>query len=187
MAALKDASEPRVTIPPAGTAARGRDNYSLYSVLRTKPGRADSPPTSCMSCSDKIASWNVLGFQGALVSALLPPLYISTIIIGDVLQESMVDFVMEDCSRAFWKRIGGLQGSFLPNMRVLLHTQHIRMTIELLELPVGFQVHQPRVCITSISFPHSRSCLASGDPGPLSPCNECRFPLLLISLALISR
>ena len=53
MAALKDAAPP--VAPPPGAASRGRDNYSLYGVLRSKPGRADSPPTLCMSCSDKIA------------------------------------------------------------------------------------------------------------------------------------
>jgi tRNA-specific adenosine deaminase 1 len=108
MAALKDSAEARITIPP-GTTARGRDDYSLYGVLRTKPGRADSPPTSCMSCSDKIASWNVLGFQGALASLLFVPLYISAIVIGDV-PEPMIDTIKEDCLRAFWKRIGCIKG-----------------------------------------------------------------------------
>ena len=53
MAALKDSAPP---IPlPSGVTSRGRDNYSLFGVLRTKPGRADSPPTRCLSCSDKLA------------------------------------------------------------------------------------------------------------------------------------
>lgn len=53
MAALKDSSPP--VPPPVGEACRGRDGFALHGVLRTKPGRADSPPTKCMSCSDKIA------------------------------------------------------------------------------------------------------------------------------------
>src|SRR5882762_5705019 len=64
MATLKDASVSPV-LPRPNSVQRGRDSYSLYGVLRTKPGRADSLPTVSMSCSDKIAVWNVLGFQGA--------------------------------------------------------------------------------------------------------------------------
>src|SRR5258708_72836 len=93
-------------------ASRGRDNYALLGVLRTKPGRADSPSTYCMSCSDKIARWNVLGIQGAWGSRLLEPVYLSAIVIGEVPQETK-ETVREDCERAFWARLGDINGT--PN------------------------------------------------------------------------
>ncbi|KAL1706050.1 hypothetical protein EV121DRAFT_279158 [Schizophyllum commune] len=104
MAALKDSAF-RPPVDPTA-AARGRDNYALTGVLRTKPGRADAPPTMSMSCSDKIAAWSVLGFQGALASLVLPePLHIDHIMVGDV-PEDMRSFLLEDCERALVKRAG---------------------------------------------------------------------------------
>ncbi|PPQ77271.1 hypothetical protein CVT25_010853 [Psilocybe cyanescens] len=89
-------------------ASRGRDDYARLGVLRTKPGRADSPPTSCMSCSDKIAKWNVLGIQGALGSNFLSPLYIEAVIIGEV-PMNLRTIARDDCERAFWRRLGEFQ------------------------------------------------------------------------------
>jgi hypothetical protein len=105
MAALKNTSgwDPL----PAGKAARGRDNYSLLGVLRTKPGRADSLPTKSMSCSDKIALWNAVGIQGALGTTFFAPLYLSGIVLGGV-PLGMRDLLREDCDRAFHGRLGSV-------------------------------------------------------------------------------
>ncbi|ORZ35653.1 adenosine deaminase/editase [Catenaria anguillulae PL171] len=63
---------------------RGRNVFDLPCVLRTKPGRNDSIPTRSLSCSDKLASWQCLGLQGALLSTLIPdPISLASIVIGD--------------------------------------------------------------------------------------------------------
>ncbi|CAH0385929.1 unnamed protein product [Bemisia tabaci] len=55
--------------------------YHSLGAVRTKPGRGD--PTMSVSCSDKIARWNAVGIQGALLSHLLEhPIFLKTIVIG---------------------------------------------------------------------------------------------------------
>lgn len=171
MAILKNASEPSLN---PDVASRGRDNYSRLGVLRTKPGRADSPPTLCMSCSDKIASWNVLGFQGALVARFFGPLYLSTIILGEVPLD-MQSMVKDDCERAFWKRLENIHGTFIW---ILLLRIKIVSDYSLPDLPKGYTLHAPSIQFTSLNFIHSRvmvegvsSIRASGS------CNECRSAL----------
>ncbi|KAJ7122806.1 adenosine deaminase/editase [Mycena epipterygia] len=145
MAALKDSAVRPPTDP--SSAARGRDNYSLWGVLRTKPGRADSPPTTSMSCSDKIAAWNFLGIQGALGSRFLRPLYIENIIIGEV-PSHLQDSVGEDCERALWGRLAGI-----PDCG-------------------DYALHKPMIHFTSTPFVHSRTSVASVTPQVGGSCND---------------
>lgn len=62
-----------------------------------------------MSCSDKIASWSVLGIQGALTSRFLQPIYVTDVVLGEVAPE-MQKTVQEDCDRAFGGRLTGQLG-----------------------------------------------------------------------------
>lgn len=112
MAALK-ALSPMPT-PEKGTTARGRDNYNALGWLRTKPARADAPPTISHACSDKIALWSLVGFQGALLFQLMGSVFLSGIVLGDVVEqfsEADVERVSGDCQRALISRLRPLPES----------------------------------------------------------------------------
>lgn len=176
MAALKDAA---VVFPLSHNgASRGRDNYSLYGVLRTKPGRADSPPTISMSCADKIAVWNVLGFQGALASRIMKPMYISSITIGEVSEIDQA-MVREDCERALWGRVRLMEfeKGILPKY---CHWHSYHLLIPFADLPSSYHVHDPSIRFTPQAFRHSHTACASTHVARKS-CNECIKSLPLIA------
>lgn len=67
---------------------RGRSQIALRGVLRTKPGRADAPLSASLSCTDKIALWSLIGWQGAVLSQLIPkPIVIKEFFIGERFDE----------------------------------------------------------------------------------------------------
>ncbi|CAG8542242.1 adenosine deaminase/editase [Gigaspora rosea] len=111
---------------------RGRIDYGSFGVLRTKPGRVDSEPTLSMSCSDKIAQWNVVGLQSALISELISPIYLSSITVGDM-------FYLEDLNRALYERIQ-----------------------DITNLPHGYFPHRPIIIPSLLKFERSRSYLSEG-------------------------
>nr|CAD7578325.1 unnamed protein product [Timema californicum] len=75
--------------------------YHTVAALRTKPGRGD--PTLSLSCSDKLARWNAVGIQGALLSLLLSaPVHLGSIVIARVCPHSQ-----EALHRAVVGRVDG--------------------------------------------------------------------------------
>lgn len=44
-------------------------------------------PLYTITCSDKIARWNVVGVQGALLSRIIEPIYFDSIILGKILSQ----------------------------------------------------------------------------------------------------
>lgn len=71
-----------------------------------------------MSCSDKIATWSVLGVQVALLSELFSPIKLSGIVVGGVeptaeyadRPDEFEALIMREAERALWGRLQPVEG-----------------------------------------------------------------------------
>ncbi|BGP55168.1 hypothetical protein JCM8202v2_002765 [Rhodotorula sphaerocarpa] len=139
---------------PSSIVHRGRVSYESMSCLRTKPGRADSPPTTSHSCSDKLATWSLLGLQGALLSQLgVRRIPIEMLVVGGVPPEHR-DRVEAEVRRA-------VGGRLEPWARSLGLSE------------ADFRV--PTVYLTDAVFEHSREAVAATegcDPADIASCAE---------------
>ncbi|CAL8275448.1 unnamed protein product [Arctogadus glacialis] len=72
------------------------------NTIQTWDGVLQGERLLTMSCSDKIARWNVVGFQGSLMSYFTEPLYFSSLILGSL-------YHADHLSRAMYQRITDIE------------------------------------------------------------------------------
>ncbi|XP_067936814.1 double-stranded RNA-specific adenosine deaminase-like [Watersipora subatra] len=86
------------------------------SPMQTADGIKQGDRLKTMSCSDKICKWNVLGVQGTLLSDLIEPIYITSLVLGQLFNPGYL-------SRALCCRIG--ENPLPKSSR--FHLEHIRI------------------------------------------------------------
>uniref|UniRef100_A0A8C9RFQ3 Adenosine deaminase RNA specific B1 n=1 Tax=Scleropages formosus TaxID=113540 RepID=A0A8C9RFQ3_SCLFO len=72
------------------------------NTIQTWDGVLQGERLLTMSCSDKIARWNVVGVQGSLMSYFTEPIYFSSIILGSL-------YHADHLSRAMYQRIADIE------------------------------------------------------------------------------
>ena len=77
---------------------QGEGTVLVENQVQTWDGILSGERLYTMSCSDKIARWNVLGLQGALLSIYVEPIYLKSIIIGSL-------FHQQHLTRAVYSRV----------------------------------------------------------------------------------
>lgn len=96
------------SLPNPTSLLRGRGYFAALGAVRTKPGRADSPPTLSKSCSDKLALRQCVSTLLSPLSLLVSPenAYITSVVLHTRVFSSVA------CERAFGLsgRMGVLQG-----------------------------------------------------------------------------
>ncbi|KAK9758682.1 Double-stranded RNA binding motif [Popillia japonica] len=139
------------TIPVKNTAA-----------IQTWDGVIQGERLLTMSCSDKIARWNVLGLQGALLAHFIDPIYLQTVALGSLFNELHLQ-------RAIYGRISdtlqGLSPPYMLNRPLIcsVTSTESRKTVKAPNFSVNWTVGQeaPEVVKTGTGKPEtgvSRLC-----------------------------
>lgn len=96
---VKDSADDMPSTLKRKKVTRGRQNIDNLGIVRTKPGRLDSPISLSKSCSDKICMKQLTGLTNAITSSLFPQgIYLEYLVLD------LAKFSQVDMNRCFKER-----------------------------------------------------------------------------------
>ncbi|KAF5295315.1 hypothetical protein FQA39_LY13180 [Lamprigera yunnana] len=101
----------------------GEGSIPIKIDIQTWDGIVQGERLLTMACSDKIARWNVLGLQGALLSHFMEPIYLKTVVIGSLFKE--MHLYRAICGR-IENTLQGLPPPYLLNKPMMLTTTSLQ-------------------------------------------------------------
>ncbi|GAV30227.1 hypothetical protein PMKS-003736 [Pichia membranifaciens] len=114
---------PWADVPQSSYALRGRASYTQVGIVRTKPGRRDSPISLSKSCGDKLATVSMKGLLKGIVADLITNKHVLLDYI--VLPADKVQKNIASLNRCFNQRIDFTAVEFYHRFKILEYPEEI--------------------------------------------------------------
>lgn len=120
----RDCEEWKFDLTKVEGMVRGKTHFKQKGLLRTKPGRADSPVSLSKSCSDKLCVKQLLGINNCLTTPFTELIYLKWLILPPKASETA-----DDIARCFYERFAVPNAHFFDIQVTSLEFQFAKLDL----------------------------------------------------------